>query len=68
MSSSAAELDIEAVICIPTFRRTAGLERTLASLVAQAGDVRFAVVVVDNDAQLGDVPRFVEIRKTCAAV
>jgi glycosyltransferase involved in cell wall biosynthesis len=42
----------EAVICVPTFRRPAHLEKTLASLVNQAGDIRFAVVVVDNDAKI----------------
>ena len=41
----------EAVICIPTFRRPAGLKRTLESLAAQTGGERFAVVVVENDAQ-----------------
>src|ERR1700722_12670768 len=41
----------EAVVCIPTFRRPAGLKRTLQSLAAQTGTERFAVVVVENDAQ-----------------
>jgi len=41
---------IEAVICIPTFRRPDWLAKTLASLKAQETDVAFAVVVVDNDA------------------
>ncbi|POF34315.1 glycosyltransferase family 2 protein [Roseibium marinum] len=41
---------IEAVICIPTFRRPEWLARTLASLANQAVDFRFAIVVVDNDA------------------
>jgi glycosyltransferase involved in cell wall biosynthesis len=41
----------EAVVCIPTFRRPAGLKRTLQSLAAQTGAERFAVVVVENDAQ-----------------
>lgn len=40
----------EAVVCIPTFRRPGGLKMTLASLAAQAGTDRFAVVVVENDA------------------
>jgi glycosyltransferase involved in cell wall biosynthesis len=41
----------EAVVCIPTFRRPAGLKKTLQSLAAQTGAERFAVVVVENDAQ-----------------
>ena len=40
----------DAVVCIPTFRRPDHLRKTLDSLVAQVGGVRFAVVVVDNDA------------------
>jgi glycosyltransferase involved in cell wall biosynthesis len=40
-----------AVVCIPTFRRPAGLKRTLQSLAAQAGTEAFTVVVVENDAQ-----------------
>lgn len=40
----------DAVVCIPTFRRPAGLRRTLASLAAQSGAGHFAVVVVENDA------------------
>jgi glycosyltransferase involved in cell wall biosynthesis len=39
------------VVCIPTFRRPAGLRRTLQSLAAQVGVEQFAVVVVENDAQ-----------------
>jgi glycosyltransferase involved in cell wall biosynthesis len=39
------------VVCIPTFRRPAGLRRTLQSLAAQAGTEPFAVVVVENDPQ-----------------
>ena len=42
---------IEAVVCIPSFRRPDGLRRTLASLEADGSDVRFAVVVIDNDAR-----------------
>jgi glycosyltransferase involved in cell wall biosynthesis len=42
---------VGAVVCIPTFRRPAGLKRTLLSLAAQAGTEAFAVVVVENDAQ-----------------
>jgi glycosyltransferase involved in cell wall biosynthesis len=41
----------EAVVCIPTFRRPAGLRKTLQSLAAQTGTGRFAVIVVENDAQ-----------------
>jgi glycosyltransferase involved in cell wall biosynthesis len=41
----------EAVICIPTFRRPAGLKNTLESLIAQVGAESFAVVVVENDAE-----------------
>lgn len=42
---------VEAVVCIPTFRRPEGLAQTLKSLLEQQGDVRFAIVVVENDAQ-----------------
>jgi glycosyltransferase involved in cell wall biosynthesis len=38
-----------AIVCIPTFRRPAGLKRTLESLAAQEGTGPFAVVVVEND-------------------
>lgn len=41
---------IEAVICIPSFRRPEGLRRTLESLAAQQTEISFAVVVIDNDA------------------
>jgi glycosyltransferase involved in cell wall biosynthesis len=40
----------DAVVCVPTFRRPAQLRKTLGSLAEQVGGVRFAVVVVDNDA------------------
>jgi glycosyltransferase involved in cell wall biosynthesis len=40
---------IEAVVCIPTFRRPEMLAATLASLEAQKTNVVFSVVVVDND-------------------
>ncbi len=46
-----SKASVEAVICIPTFRRPEGVARTLQSLLAQKGDVRFAVVVVENDAE-----------------
>ncbi len=42
---------VEAVICIPTFRRPDGVAHTLQSLLAQQGDVRFAIVVIENDAE-----------------
>jgi GT2 family glycosyltransferase len=41
----------EAVVCIPTFRRPGGLKKTIESLAAQVGTDRFAVVVVENDAE-----------------
>ncbi|WP_431324527.1 glycosyltransferase family 2 protein [Rhizobium sp. YTU87027] len=41
---------VEAVVCVPTFRRPAWLQRTLTSLVDQVTDFGFAIVVVDNDA------------------
>lgn len=41
---------VEAVVCIPTFRRPIWLARTLASLVEQVTVFPFAIVVVDNDA------------------
>lgn len=41
---------VEAVVCIPTFRRPDWLARTLASLIAQETDFGFALLVVDNDA------------------
>src|SRR5690242_10176031 len=50
------ELDraVEAVICVPTFRRPQHLRKTLESLVAQQPARRFAVVIVDNDAAAGE--------------
>jgi GT2 family glycosyltransferase len=42
-------MTVEAVICIPTFRRPDWLRRTLHSVIGQTCDVGFAVVVVDND-------------------
>ena len=44
------EPSYDAVVCVPTFRRPAQLRKTLSSLADQVGCVRFAVVVVDNDA------------------
>jgi len=46
-----SKASVEAVICIPTFRRPDGVARTLQSLLAQNGDLRFAIVVVENDAE-----------------
>ena len=45
---------VEAVVCIPTFRRPDWLARTLASVIAQETDFGFALVVVDNDATGGE--------------
>ncbi|WP_439498299.1 glycosyltransferase family 2 protein [Bosea sp. (in: a-proteobacteria)] len=44
-------MPVEAVICIPTFRRPEWLRRTLHSVTGQHSDFGFAIVVVDNDAQ-----------------
>ena len=41
---------VQAVICIPTFRRPDWLAKTLNSLKAQSASFGFAVVVIDNDA------------------
>ena len=43
--------EIEAVVCIPSFRRPEGLREILGSLARQDAVTRFAVVVVDNDAE-----------------
>lgn len=43
--------EIEAVVCIPSFRRPEGLRQILDSLAKQQASTRFAVVVVDNDAE-----------------
>jgi GT2 family glycosyltransferase len=42
---------IEAVVVVATFRRPAAFAETLASLAAQVTTTRFAVVVVENDAE-----------------
>jgi GT2 family glycosyltransferase len=42
-------MSVEAVICIPTFRRPEWLRRTLHSVTKQQSDFGFAIVVVDND-------------------
>lgn len=41
---------VEAVVCIPSFRRPEGLRRVLESLTRQQTEIHFAVVVIDNDA------------------
>jgi GT2 family glycosyltransferase len=46
-----SKASVEAVICIPTFRRPDGVAATLQSLLAQQGGLRFAIVVVENDAE-----------------
>lgn len=40
---------VETVVCVPTFRRSDMLERTLRSLAAQRGAGPFAVIVVENE-------------------
>lgn len=61
-SASPPGSPIEAVVCIPTFRRPDMLAATLASIEAQKTDVAFSVVIVDNDATerqgLGVASRF----------
>lgn len=42
-------MSVEAVICIPTFRRPEWLRRTLQSVIGQQCSFGFAIVVVDND-------------------
>ncbi|NOJ42448.1 glycosyltransferase [Bradyrhizobium sp. WSM 1791] len=49
-ASPALDPGIEAVVCIPCFRRPQYLRRTLQSLTAQRTSRRFAVVMVENDA------------------
>ena len=41
---------VEAVVCVPTYRRPAMLAQTLASLARQRTARSFATVVIDNDA------------------
>jgi GT2 family glycosyltransferase len=50
MNARSEDAEVEAVVCVPTFRRAGHLTRTLESLTVQIGDVKFAVVVVENDA------------------
>lgn len=49
MTDPQPPLSVDAVICIPTFRRPEWLLRTLHSVIAQHCDSGFAIVVVDND-------------------
>ncbi|MEH6720276.1 MAG: glycosyltransferase [Aurantimonas endophytica] len=46
--------DIDVVVTLPTFRRPDHLLRTLASLQAQVTSQRFAVIVIENDAEGGE--------------
>lgn len=56
-TSSALDLSIGIVVCVPCFRRPQHLRRTLESLADQRTDRRFAVVMVENDASgCGSVP------------
>lgn len=49
-TSGLLDLSVGIVVCIPCFRRPQHLRLTLESLVRQRTDLRFAVVVVENDA------------------
>ena len=49
MSDVEQSVTIEAVVCIPTFRRPSHLRKTLESLAAQVTTVKFAVVVAENN-------------------
>ncbi len=56
-TSSALDLSVGIVVCVPCFRRPQHLRRTLESLADQRTDRRFAVVMVENDAsECGSVP------------
>jgi GT2 family glycosyltransferase len=50
-TSRALDTSIAVVICIPCFRRPQHLRRTLQSLASQRTGRRFAVVIVENDAE-----------------
>jgi GT2 family glycosyltransferase len=50
-TSPALDTSIAAVVCIPCFRRPQHLRLTLQSLASQRTGRRFAVVVVENDAE-----------------
>lgn len=52
-ASSALDPSIPVVVCIPCFRRPQHLRLTLQSLADQRTERRFAVVIVENDAQGG---------------
>ena len=55
--SKTLDVAVEAVICIPTFRRPEHLRLTLSSVAAQVTERRFAVIIVENDAaKRGSVP------------
>jgi glycosyltransferase involved in cell wall biosynthesis len=56
-TSAATDAPVEAVVCIPTFRRPEHLRKTLQSLLAQQTERRFAVVVVENDASANEGAR-----------
>ncbi|MBD9375023.1 glycosyltransferase family 2 protein [Rhizobium sp. ARZ01] len=49
MNEPTRDAAIEAVVCIPTFRRPEWLRKTLLSVLAQKTDFPFALVVIDND-------------------
>lgn len=48
--SPALDTGVDTVVCIPSFRRPAHLEKTLESLAGQRAGRSFAVVIVENDA------------------
>ena len=52
--SEALDVSVEAVVCIPTFRRPDHLRKTLESLHAQRTQRRFAAVIVENDPDTGE--------------
>src|SRR5215813_4554426 len=58
--SDALDGAIEAVVCLPTFRRPAHLRKTLQSLLAQRTTRRFAAVIVENDASAREGARVAE--------
>src|SRR5664279_4514986 len=49
--SPALDTSSAVVVCIPSFRRPQHLRRTLQSLARQRTGRRFAVVIVENDAE-----------------
>lgn len=59
---------VNAVVCVPTFRRPDWLERTLRSIVAQETDFGCAIVVVDNDAAKAEGAARAETILTASAV